>query len=671
MLKLRKILLCNEVYYIVFLIVILMTLIRINYSYSSHYQDNTKEVVGIITSIKEIDSKTTYEIKAKETLIATTSQKNKYQLGDKVIIKGVFQKPNSPTTKYLFNYEEYLKRKKIFYLIQIESITRIQKNKNIYYFLKQKIKNRLNNNAYLYTFILGDKSLVSKEAVRSYQENGISHLFAISGMHITLLSSMIERIIKNFFQEEKRYKIISLFLIGYLLLVGFSPSVVRGVLFYILFQGNKIYYFYIKKENLFILALSISLLLNPMNIFDIGFEYSYLISYALLKMQNSLTSNSKIISLLKTSIYSFFVSIPITLKNYYQLNFLSIIFNLFYVPFVSIILFPFTLVVFIFPFLEPLYNCLIILLEKSSIFLSKISLGKLLWKRVPFIIYILYFIVIILYLNKPKKILIYIFITLLSIHFIIPFMDSSDYMKVLDIGQGDSILIHSNHKNVLVDTGGVSYGEDGTIFYNTTYPILKMDGIKKIDYLIITHGDKDHIGEAKTLLDNMKVNKIILNCNELNYLEKEILNKKTILGEEGTSFQVGDFSFYQLNECMDNENDSSQVYIVNYKNIYNILLTGDASIKTEKTILQKYDLPEIDILKVGHHGSKTSSSKEFVDTINPKYSVISVGKNNKFGHPNKEVLEVLSSSEIYRTDEDGSILFMMKNNKIQIETSSS
>ena len=135
MLRLRKILLCNEVYYIVFLIVILMTLIRINYPYSSHYQDNTKEVIGIITSIKEIDSKTTYEIKAKETLIATTSQKNKYQLGDKVIIKGVFQKPNSPTTKYLFNYEEYLKRKKIFYLIQIESITRIQKNKNIYYYL--------------------------------------------------------------------------------------------------------------------------------------------------------------------------------------------------------------------------------------------------------------------------------------------------------------------------------------------------------------------------------------------------------------------------------------------------------------------------------------------------------------------------------------------------------
>ena len=100
------------------------------------------------------------------------------------------------------------------------------------------------------------------------------------------------------------------------------------------------------------------------------------------------------------------------------------------------------------------------------------------------------------------------------------------------------------------------------------------------------------------------------------------------------------------------------------------MFMGDASTTTEKEILDKYNLPNIDVLKVGHHGSKTSSGKEFIDEIIPKYSIISVGKNNRYGHPNKEVLENLSNSKIYRTDQDGSIMFKIKNKKLKIETCS-
>ncbi|MBQ1812348.1 MAG: hypothetical protein II119_00145 [Bacilli bacterium] len=101
------------------------------------------------------------------------------------------------------------------------------------------------------------------------------------------------------------------------------------------------------------------------------------------------------------------------------------------------------------------------------------------------------------------------------------------------------------------------------------------------------------------------------------------------------------------------------------------MFMGDASVTTEKEILNKYNIPDIDVLKVGHHGSKTSSSKEFINEINSKYSIISVGKNNRYGHPNKEVLENLNNSKIYRTDEDGSIMFKIKNNKLKIETCAS
>ena len=100
------------------------------------------------------------------------------------------------------------------------------------------------------------------------------------------------------------------------------------------------------------------------------------------------------------------------------------------------------------------------------------------------------------------------------------------------------------------------------------------------------------------------------------------------------------------------------------------MFMGDAGIEKEKDILDKYNLSKIDVLKVGHHGSKTSSNKEFINEINPKYSVISVGKNNRYGHPNKEVLDNLDNSKIYRTDQDGSIMFKIKNNKFKIVTCS-
>ena len=100
------------------------------------------------------------------------------------------------------------------------------------------------------------------------------------------------------------------------------------------------------------------------------------------------------------------------------------------------------------------------------------------------------------------------------------------------------------------------------------------------------------------------------------------------------------------------------------------MFMGDAGVEKEKDILNKYNVSGINVLKIGHHGSKTSSSKEFINEINPKYSIISVGKNNRYGHPNKEVLNNLSNSKIYRTDQDGSIMFKIKNNKLKIETCS-
>ena len=189
------------------------------------------------------------------------------------------------------------------------------------------------------------------------------------------------------------------------------------------------------------------------------------------------------------------------------------------------------------------------------------------------------------------------------------------------------------------------------------------------------HGDFDHMGEAINLVNNFRVEKVIFNCGNYNELEKElikVLDKKNIKYYswiKELNIDNNKLYFLQTKEY-DNENDNSNV-IYTELNGYRFMFMGDASVTTEKEILNKYNIPDIDVLKVGHHGSKTSSSKEFINEINSKYSIISVGKNNRYGHPNKEVLENLNNSKIYRTDEDGSIMFKIKNNKLKIETCAS
>ena len=171
-------------------------------------------------------------------------------------------------------------------------------------------------------------------------------------------------------------------------------------------------------------------------------------------------------------------------------------------------------------------------------------------------------------------------------------------------------------------------------------------------------------------MNNFKVDKVIFNCGTYNYLEKELINvldKKEIKYYsciKELNINNNKLYFLQTKEY-DNENDNSNV-IYTEINGYKFMFMGDASIVTEEEILKKYDLPEIDVLKVGHHGSRTSSSKEFINTIKPKYALISVGKNNKFKHPNKEALDNLIQSKIYRTDKQGSIMIKIKNNKLKI-----
>ena len=679
MLRLRKILLCDSIYIGILLIVLIISIIRINIKPNLLYKEDST-ITGIIQNIEYEEDYYKLTIKGKEKVLGSFYSKNKIDihLGDKIKVSGIISEPTNPTLINTFNYKQYLNNKNIYHLINIDSIKVISKNRNIYYKVKEFVYKRLNHNKCLYTFIVGDKFYLSQEIKNSYQENGISHLFAISGMHITLLSNIIMKILSILkVKEHKKYLITSILLFIYLLIVGITPSILRGVLFFIVFKYNNLYYFYIKPTNLFILVLSISLLINPKYIFEVSFQYSYLISFTLIYMSEFLTSKNYFISLIKTSTISSIVSLPISLYNFYSINILSIIYNLFFIPLITIIVFPLSLITFIFPQITPIYNFITDIMENISIVLSKIKLGKLVFMKIHPIFYILYLIIIFIvfyFIKKNNFKYSFILLSILLIHYIYPSIKNDVFINFIDVGQGDSILIH-NRKIILIDTGGKeSNSNNNSIVINKTIPYLKSLGIKKLDYLILTHGDYDHMGESINLVEKYKVKNVIFNCGEFNNLERELITK---LNKNKVSYyscineldlENNKLFFLQTREY-DNENDNSNVIYTEINN-YKFIFTGDASINTEKEILKDYNLPEIDVLKVGHHGSKTSSSKEFINEINPKYSIISVGKDNRYGHPNKEALDNLENSKIYRTDQDGSIMFRIKNNKLEIEACS-
>ena len=681
MLRLRKILLCDYLYYTLLILILLISLIRINIPKKSLYKETIQTTKGTIIEYDKKESSIVLTIKAKEKLIVYYYIKENnninMNIGDKIEVTGEFNRPKQNTTKNLFNYQRYLYQKDIFFIVNATNIKIISKTKNPYYKIKQLLIKKTTDNKYLKAFILGDKSDIESKVQTSYQENGISHLFAISGMHITLLSSIILKILKNI-SEKTRYIITSILLIFYLLLIGLSPSALRGVLFFIFFSINKIYYFYIKPHYIFIIVLLITLLINPYYIFDVGFQYSFIISLTLILKSNSITGNY-IMKLLKISVYSLLVSLPISLYNYHQINILGILYNVFFVPLVSIIIFPLTLIVIIIKPILPLYKVLVDIMEKISLILNNISIGKLIFKRMPIFFYIIYFTIISLILKSKKtskKLPHIVLLILLIIHYMYPKVINDTSITMLDVGQGDSTIIKIKDETILIDTGGKmefgTKGENNKIVKNTTIPYLKSEGIKKLSYVVLTHGDADHMGEAKYLINNYKVENVIFNCGDYNNLERElikVLDKKKIPYHSCIKgLNIDDNKLYFLNnKDYGNENDNSSVIYTELNN-HKFLFMGDAGIEVEKNLIEKYNLKDIDVLKVGHHGSKTSSSKNFINEINPKYSLISVGEDNKFGHPNNNVLKTLENSKIYRTDQDGSIMFKIKNNKLQIET---
>lgn len=670
-LKLRIILLCDYLYYILLFITCIFLLININKKIDVPiFTNNSYEL--IINDYKINDKMITiyfdniigkYYVDNDEKV---KEFKDNYSFGDKIYIEGEISVPNNNTIPNNFNYKDYLYHKYIYYIIKIDKIKIISKNDNIFLNIKNSIYKRIDKikyNDYLYAFILGKSYYIDSEVLNNYKINGITHLFALSGLHVSMFSSIILFILKKIKLSEKlSYFITSLFLIFFAFIASFTPSIVRSVLFFILSSINNVYYLYIKPKYLLYIVFSILIFINPFYIYDTGFILSFCISFFILLFNEKNKINNNLLSILVISILSTLSSLPIIINMSYEINILGFINNLFFIPYVTYIVFPLSIIVVFISKLSFILNFLIIIMEYVSKVSSNIFNIKLIFPKMSLFLIIIYYVLLILIVKKInlKK----IFIIYLSFLYFRCDFDKNNYVYFIDVGQGDSALIVTkNNKSVLIDTGG-KVGSNYSLMKSNVIPFFKSIGIRKLDYLFITHGDYDHAGYGIDLVNNFNVKNKFTNKGKYNSLEKK-LNIKSF---NNSYIKIDNVEIYSLNSKLyNNENSDSLVLLVIIDN-YKLLFMGDASINTEKDIMNNYDIGDVFILKVGHHGSKTSSSEEFINSVNPKYSIISVGKNNKFGHPNKEVLDNLSNSKIYRTDIDGSIMFKIKKDKLRIET---
>ena len=521
--KLKMILQSRYIFKILTILILIITIIYTKYyPFKSVFNTNDTEFIGIVEDYIIKDNQIKISLKSKERIIVTykyTSKVfNNLSYGDKIKVTGVLKEPSTNNIFNNFNYKKYLYNKKIYYIIEASKIDKIQNNNNHIYTIKNLLYTRINSlksSNYIKALLFGDNKL-DKEIKTSYQINGISHLFSVSGFHINFITSIIYFYLDRVTYNKKiKYITVDIFLVLYLLLCN-TTSLLRCTVMNILLSINHLLKLNIKKIDIVLLTLILCIIINPFIIYDIGFIYSYTISFFLILYKNKYKTNNKLLKIIYISLISFLVSLPINIYTSYEINFLNIILNIIIVPIVSLILLPLSLLTLIFPILDNILYLITSILEKISLYTSNINIFKQILSKPSIILIIIYYLVIILILSKNKHY--YLILILLIFHKTIPLYNSNLEVVMFDVGEADSMLISTPSKkvNILIDTGR-------GIDINNIIIYLKSIGISKLNYLIITHGDEDHIGGALYLIDNFKVDNVILNKGDYTELEVELI----------------------------------------------------------------------------------------------------------------------------------------------------
>ena len=732
-------------------------IIKIMYKLNEEDDTNFKENLNIRKLNKIENSK----------LIIYVDKENTFFPGDIVTIKGIYSRAETRRNYLGFNYRKYLKTQEIFGIIEVEEIYKKGETKDFWCKLENlrlKLLNKIDKfykedeSEFLKSLLLGKTDGLSENIEENFRNSSISHVLAISGMHVSYviigMNFLLNKVIKS---KKRRNYILIFFLLFFYLLTGKAVSALRACIMssLILFASN-----ICKKNNFyisFIFSFSIIIFLNPYNIFNIGLWLSYMgtlgivLIYPFLKkvLFHKLKINLNNKNLLSKILNNIFDNLLVTISAQilifpimiYVFNTISISFFIsnilisFFIGPVLIlgyitILAPY----FLFPFTQ-----IIVYFEKMLINLSleiaricaKIPLSKIIVITPNFITIILFYIIILMIVycfykkkiymirlivsykffksqainlkkfiykkiikineyrrNELTKIIILALVCMLIFYQTIKLKDSyALQINFVDVGQGDCTYIKTpKGKNIIID-GGEGNSDKYDYGEKVLLPYLLDKKVRKIDYLIVTHADSDHIGGLFSILKNIKVNKILIgiqpeNSNQYEDLEKiaKQKNVEIITLKAGDKLKIEEKIYidvlWPIKTKLIEENALNNNSLV-FKLIYNefsTLFTGDIEEVAERRIIEEYKNSgtlNSTVLKVAHHGSKSSSINVFLEKVKPKIALIGVGKNNNFGHPSNSVIERLKflKTKIFRTDENGEInIFITNKGKIKIKT---
>lgn len=645
--------------------------------------------------------------------IETTEQKEalkKLRPGDQCVFNGELRTPKGPTMPNAFDYKQYLHDHHIHWQFIIEKIEKCH-SPDYFRALTFLVHIRLkglelierhfpsSSEGIVQALLFGERKLIDEEVEKGYQSLGIVHLLAVSGLHVGLLVGGIYYVMIYCGATHERARFVFLLLLPlYMVLTGGSPSVIRASFMVIL-------YFLIKICNLKIPAIDVIsftclvlLVINPYYLFQVGFQLTYVVSLGLLLSAKLISQYTSFLAKLTiVSSIAQLCSIPLLLYHFFEVSLISLPLNMMFVPFYSFLILPLSIAAtFLTFFFSPLGTLFVsfldVILSHTHLFVLnvlKLPFSTLVTGR-PSVIFILlycvgaYFLLLRLERKFPfKKIFNPAgFIAVLFIGQVFyPHVNPYGKVMFIDVGQGDSIFIQLpfNKGVYMIDTGGrISFPkEDWELTKNTysivesiTVPYLKSIGVTKIDGLFLTHGDVDHVGEAEDLINQMKIKELIVPEGFVRGdIEEKVINKakeKNInvkIVRSGDHLVFKGFPFYILSpqELTDSKNDDSLVLWTKLGGL-NWLFTGDAEQRSEGKIIEKYPTLHADVLKVGHHGSKGSTSEQFLNTLSPSLAVISAGANNRYQHPHPEVIDKLNrrNISILRTDLHGGILYQFK-----------
>ena len=583
--------------------------------------------------------------------------------------------------------------------------------------------------------LIGDRENISDITEDNFKKSNLTHMLAVSGSHITYIIVALTTLLSKT-NRKFSLIITIIFLLFFTVLTGFTASVLRASIMGILTLLASILHRKSDTINNLGISSIIILLYNPYLLVDAGFLLSYAGTIGIIffskKISNGTSiivnkinpnllnieqnNNSKIlfvksiiekiilyvISSLSVTISANIVIIPIMAYMFSTISFTFWISNILagsIMEVVTIFGFITYLISIVFPMLAEFLGIalnlfLTILLKIAEI--SSIIPGASIYIKTPSLIMcVMYYLVIFILFNlKPirqfirkkaifrfliikakkhkLKILVTIITVIILLNSIIYVTDKNLKIYFVDVGQGDCTLIQTHEKkNILIDGGGSEFGSFD-VGESILLPYLLNRGINKIDYMMISHFDSDHIGGLFYIMENLKVDNIIISRqgkNSENFKKFiQIMSEKQInliIVKRGDYVKIDGTSYFEIlfpeeKQISDNVLNNNSIVAKFVSSNVTMLFTGDIEEIAEKRLCELYrntNKLQADIIKVAHHGSKTSSTLSFLKLVNPQIALIGVGADNNFGHPNEGVLERIKKlgTQIYRTDQTGEV----------------